>query len=33
MNPYRTHTCGELNIKNIGEEVKLAGWIQRIRNL
>ncbi len=33
MNPYRTHTCGELNIKNIGEEIKLAGWIQRIRNL
>ena len=30
---YRTKTCGELNIKNIGEEVKLAGWIQKIRNL
>ena len=32
-NEYRNHNCGELNIKNIGEEVKLAGWIQRIRNL
>lgn len=32
-NTYRTHTCGELNIKNVGEEVKLAGWVQRIRNL
>ena len=32
-NKYRNHTCGELNIKNIGEEVKLAGWVQRIRNL
>ena len=30
---YRTKTCGELNIKNIGEEVKLAGWIQKLRNL
>ena len=32
-NQYRTHTCGELNIKNVGEEVRLAGWVQRIRNL
>lgn len=30
---YRTKTCGELNIKNINEEVELAGWIQKIRNL
>ena len=30
---YRNYNCGELNIKNIGEEVILAGWIQRIRNL
>ena len=32
-NIYRNHTCGELNIKNVGETVKLAGWVQRIRNL
>ena len=30
---YRNHNCGELNIKNVGEEVELAGWVQRIRNL
>ena len=30
---YRTKTCGELTIKNIEEEVELAGWIQKIRNL
>ena len=30
---YRTNNCGELNIKNVGQTVKLAGWIQRIRNL
>lgn len=32
-NKYRTNNCGELNISNVGSEVKLAGWIQRIRNL
>ena len=30
---YRTKTCGELNLSNVNEEVELAGWIQKIRNL
>ena len=30
---YRNHNCGELNIENVGQEVVLAGWIQKIRNL
>lgn len=30
---YRDHTCGELTLKNVNEVVKLAGWVQRIRNL
>ena len=28
---YRTHTCGELRISNVGTEVKLAGWVQTLR--
>ena len=30
---YRNHNCGELTIKNVGEKVTLAGWVQKIRNL
>lgn len=30
---YRDHNCGELTIKNVGEKVTLAGWVQKIRNL
>jgi aspartyl-tRNA synthetase len=29
----RTHTCGELNITNVGQPVTLSGWVQRSRDL
>ncbi|TYT22791.1 aspartate--tRNA ligase [Dictyoglomus thermophilum] len=28
----RTHYCGEINIKNVGEKVSLSGWVHRIRH-
>ena len=33
MSRYRTHNCGELNLNVVGQEVTLAGWVQKIRNL
>lgn len=29
---YRSHNCGELNIQNVGNEVILSGWVQKIRD-
>jgi aspartyl-tRNA synthetase len=28
---YRTHTCGELRISEVGQKIRLAGWVQTIR--
>ena len=30
---YKTHTCGELRIKDVGKEISLAGWVDRVRDL
>lgn len=32
-NEYRTHTCNDLRIEDCGKQVRLAGWVQKIRNL
>jgi len=30
---YRTHTCGELRLSNVGNQITLSGWVQRTREM
>ena len=32
MNPYRTHFCSQLNLKNLDKKVTLSGWINSKRD-
>ena len=32
MNEYRTHTCNEISLEDVGKKVRIAGFIQTIRN-
>ncbi|AUQ99787.1 aspartate--tRNA ligase [Phaeobacter inhibens] len=32
MHDYRSHTCAELNKSNVGETVRLSGWVHRVRD-
>ena len=32
MHAYRTHTCAALSAANVGESVRLSGWVHRVRD-
>ncbi len=32
MHAYRSHTCAQLTKENVGETVRLSGWVHRIRD-
>jgi aspartyl-tRNA synthetase len=32
MHPYRTHTCADLRLADVGEIVRLSGWVHRVRD-
>ena len=32
MNEYKTHTCNEISLEDVGKEVRIAGFVQTIRD-
>ncbi len=32
MHPYRSHTCAALTLADVGKDVRLAGWVHRVRD-
>ena len=32
MNAYRSHTCADLNTAHVGQNVRLSGWVHRVRD-
>jgi len=32
MHAYRSQTCADLNAKNVGDNVRLSGWVHRVRD-
>ena len=33
MNEYRTHNCNDINLSDVGKEVRIAGFVETIRDL
>lgn len=33
MNEYKTHTCDEISLEDVGKKVRIAGWVETIRDL
>ncbi len=32
MHAYRSHTCADLNKSHVGQEVRMSGWVHRVRD-
>ena len=32
MHAYRSHTCADLTEKNVGDNIRLSGWVHRVRD-
>ena len=32
MHAYRSHTCNDLTRENVGESIRLSGWVHRVRD-
>ena len=32
MHAYRSHTCADLTAENVGQNVRLSGWVHRVRD-
>ena len=32
MHIYRSHTCADLNSSNVGENIRISGWVHRVRD-
>ena len=33
MNEYKTHTCNEISLEDVGKKVRIAGFVETIRDL
>ncbi len=33
MDEYRTHNCNEIGLEDVGKKVRIAGWVETIRDL